>query len=370
MSLSEDGTRASVIDSDQGVRLFDLDDRTQLGEYSPPGEIVDPGRTVVTSAIDPVTGAVVFSKISDPFLRTGRLDLADAGRSRVTAYEGVDRTAADIEFSVDGSLFAAIAPTPQTGGVALWWGGKGNLTGPVFLDLDVTFPDPPSGQVFILSAVKFSPDGLRMYVSGSRTTIVLETASGEELSRIAGNGILAISPHGSRIAVRDGARAVRIEDPTGVAAPTTVSLTSFPWAADFDPDSPQLAIAGAGVVVASTTTGEITETLVGHDGWVTAAEFRSSGELVTAGIDGAIITWNLGDWSADLPGRHVHPDGASSEPAERTVTLEQSDGGRQHVVAEPAAWEERACQIAGRVLTEEEWMELLGARPYAPACSE
>ena len=144
-----------------------------------------------------------------------------------------------------------------------------------------------------------------MYVSGSRTTIVLETASGEELFRIAGNGILAISPDGDRIAVRDGLRAVRIVDPSGVAAPITVSLSSFPWAADFDPDSPQLAIAGAGVVVASTTTGKIPETLVGHDGWVTAAEFRPNGELVTAGVDGAIITWNLGDWSADLPSRLV-----------------------------------------------------------------
>ena len=61
MSLSEDGTRASVIDNDQAtVRLFDLDARTQLGEYSPSG------RNVVTSAIDPVTGAVVFSETSDP----------------------------------------------------------------------------------------------------------------------------------------------------------------------------------------------------------------------------------------------------------------------------------------------------------------
>ncbi|MFE5671503.1 BTAD domain-containing putative transcriptional regulator [Agromyces sp. NPDC056523] len=370
MSLSEDGTRASVIDSDQGVRLFDLDDRTQLGEYSPPGEIVDPGRIVVTSAIDPVTGAVVFSKISDPVLRTGRLDLADAGRSRVTTYEGVDRTAADVEFSVDGSLFAAVAPTGQTGGVALWWGAKGKLTGPVFLDLDVRFPDPPSGQVFTFSAVKFSPDGSRMYVSGSRTTLVLETATGEELHRIPGNGILAISPDGSRIAVRDGARAVRIVDPSGVAAPITVSLSSFPWAADFDPDSPQLAIAGAGVVVASTRTGEITETLVGHDGWVSAAEFRPNGELVTAGIDGAIITWNLGDWSADLPGSVVQRHQMGIEPNERTVKLKETLGGWQHVVAEPAAWEEHACRIAGRVLTEEEWAELLGARPYAPACGE
>ena len=147
------------------------------------------------------------------------------------------------------------------------------------------------------------------------------------VSRIAGNGILAISPDGRRIAVRDGARAVRIVDPSGVAEPITVSLSSFPWAADFDPDSPQLAIAGEGVVVASTRTGEVTETLVGHDGWVTAAEFRPTGELVTAGIDGAIITWNLGDWSADIPHRHVLGGPETwLEPNERTVTLEQSDG--------------------------------------------
>ena len=230
MSLAEDGTRASVIDSDKGVRLFDLDARSQLGEYSPSG------RAVVSSAIDPVTGAVVFSEASDPLLRTGRLDLADGRPSGVTTYEELDLAAEDVEYSVDGSLFAALAPTP-TGGVALWWGVPGNLTGPIFLDLDVTFPDPLSEQVFRFSTVKFSPDGLRMYVSGSRTTIVLETASGEELSRIAGNGILAISPDGSRIAVRDGARAVQIVDPSGVAAPITVSLSSFPWAADFAPDS-------------------------------------------------------------------------------------------------------------------------------------
>ena len=202
----------------------------------------------------------------------------------MTPYEGLDQLAADIEFSVDGSVFAALAPTGQLGGVALWWGAPGNLTGPIFLDLDVIFPEPLSGQAFHFSAVKFSPDGLRMYVSGSRTTIVLETATGEELSRIAGNGILAISPDGRRIAIRDGSRAVRIVDPSGVAAPITVSLSSFPWAADFDPGRPQLAIAAdPGVVVASTTTGQITETLVGHDGRVTAAEFRPTGELVTAG---------------------------------------------------------------------------------------
>ena len=369
MSLSEDGTRASVIDRRPGCERC-APVRSRRPHAARRVLAVRRERCDLGDRPRDWGGRVQPDIRPFPLRRTGTLDLADAGRSGVTTYEGVDRTAEDVEFSVDGSLFAALAPTGQPGGVALWWGAKGNLTGPIFLDLDVIFPDPFSEQVFIFSAVKFSPDGLRMYVSGSRTTIVLETASGEELHRIAGNGILAISPDGSRIAVRDGARAVRIVDPTGVAAPTTVSLSSFPWAADFDPDSPQLAIAGAGVMVASTTTGKITETLVGPDGRVTAAEFRPTGELVTAGIDGAIITWNLGDWTADLPGSLVLRHQMWLEPNERTVMLKEFDGGWQHVVAEPAVWQEHACRIAGRVLTEEEWGELLGARPYAPACRE
>ena len=61
---------------------------------------------------------------------------------------------------------------------------------------------------------------------------------------------------------------------------------------------------------------------------------------------------------------------ATVELDERTVALELSDGMTQVIVADPAAWEERACQVAGRVLTEQEWAEIAGARPYSPACRE
>ena len=159
--------------------------------------------------------------------------------------------------------------------------------------------------------------------------------------------------------------------PPGSTAPTTVPLSFFPSVADFSPDSRQLAIAaGNGIVVASTSTGDIAETLRDHDGAVIAVEFRPNGELVTAGADGAIITWDLGDWSAGFRTDTFTRPTASVELDERTVALEQSDGTTQVIVADPAAWEERACQVAGRVLTEQEWAELFGARPYAPACRE
>lgn len=377
MSLAEDGTRASVIDSDHDVRLFDLDDRSQLGEYAPFF------KKVVTSAVDPVSGAVAFSETSDPCTdarcdgrRTGTLDLAVQGRSGLSTYEGMGGSAIDVEYSADGSLFAALAATQQSESsmsIALWRGGAGDPTGPILLDLGVisSDPGPAPGPGWQYSAVKFSPDGLRMYVSGFGPTVVLDTASGEELHRIPGNGILAVSPDGRRIAVRDGSRAVRIVDSSGQAAPITVPLSSFPTVADFSADGPQLAIAaGNDVVVASTETGDIAETLRDHDGAVTAVEFRPTGKLVTAGADGAIMTSDFGDWSAAFRTDLHLRDHAPAELDERTVALEQSDGTTQVVVAEPTAWEERACRIAGRILTEQEWGELLGARPYAPACRE
>jgi hypothetical protein len=92
--------------------------------------------------------------------------------------------------------------------------------------------------------------------------------------------------------------------------------------------------------------------------------------LVTATDDGKIITWDLGDWSAHFPSDLTTREQASVELDERAVELQQGDGRWQRVVAEPAVWQERACQVAGRVLTEEEWEKFLGARPYAPACRE
>ena len=195
MSLAEDGARASVIDSDHDVRLFDLDDRSQLVEYAPFGKML------VTSAVDPVTGAVAFSETSETcsearcdFRRIATLVVGDAGGLGVKTYEGMGRTAADIEYSADGSLFAALAASTASqspGRVALWRAGAGD---PVLLDLNASGFDPqPSGE---FGAVKFSPDGSRLYASGFGPTIVIDTASGEELRRIPGNGLLAVSPDG------------------------------------------------------------------------------------------------------------------------------------------------------------------------------
>jgi hypothetical protein len=54
--------------------------------------------------------------------------------------------------------------------------------------------------------------------------------------------------------------------------------------------------------------------------------------------------------------------------AERAVRLEQPDGRIRSVTADPAVWLKRACEVAGRTLTEREWQEYIGGIPYDPAC--
>ncbi|HEX5730071.1 hypothetical protein, partial [Microbacterium sp.] len=83
--------------------------------------------------------------------------------------------------------------------------------------------------------------------------------------------------------------------PPGKEHQPAVSLSSFPTVADFSPDGTQLVIAAGGrAVIANAESGEIEETLQHEDGLVTAVEFRRTGELVTAGDDGAISTWHFG----------------------------------------------------------------------------
>jgi DNA-binding SARP family transcriptional activator/WD40 repeat protein len=372
MSLANNGTRASVIDSDEDLRLLDLANGSQLGEYSP--------GTVAATAIDPVSGAVAFSatlglcyELPCDRGRTGTLDLANGGRSGLKTYQGLAGAAADVEYSTDGSLFAALAATfwaEPSAGVALWRGGTGD---PMLLNLEVKSSDPgPSGWVGQFGALKFAPDGSRLYASRLGPTVVFDTSSGKEIDRIAGNGLLAVSPDGRRVAVRDGLLAVRIVDVSGATPPVTVSLPATPTGADFSPDGDKIAIpTGTRVVVVNAGTGDTTENLRTHDGGVTAAEFRSTGELVTAGADGAIVTWDLGDWSANFRTHTFTSKGIFlEEEDERRLVLEQPDGNTQVIVAEPAAWQDHACRVAGRALTEREWRDLLGTRPYSPSCRD
>jgi hypothetical protein len=197
MSLSADGTRASVIDSGLMCACFDLDDRVQLGDYSPFDRwwCLGDRPCLGLRRVQRDNGAL---RLWLPLPAIVTLDLATWDRAGVMNYSELGPMVPDVEYSADGSLFAAF-------GAARAFGSSGKrrtlaseaglLARPILLDLAVQVPNSSIqlGRSRQFGAVKFSPDGSRLYASRLGPTVVFDTASGEELHQIAGNGTLALS---------------------------------------------------------------------------------------------------------------------------------------------------------------------------------
>ena len=54
---------------------------------------------------------------------------------------------------------------------------------------------------------------------------------------------------------------------------------------------------------------------------------------------------------------------------DRTLVYDLPDGSFVGISADPAIWVDRACAIAGRGLTEQEWAGVFEGRAYDPACA-
>ena len=111
--------------------------------------------------------------------------------------------------------------------------------------------------------------------------------------------------------------------------------------------------------------------LEGHGGPTTSAAFSPDGRmLATAGSDGSPILWDVRtrkQLGAPLPGpsqgtrMHVAftPDG-------RHLIAQYFDGQTWEWDVDPASWRDRACTVAGRNLTKDEWDKFLPGPPLPP----
>ena len=150
--------------------------------------------------------------------------------------------------------------------------------------------------------VRFSPDGSRLYASGFGPTAIFDTRTGALIGELDGHGILAVSPDGGSVLIREGRTAVRIVD---LDDPTETRLLEMPDVVidgAFSPDgstSSRPAADGAWLWSAARRSAPRSRS-TGTPAQVRSAAFRPTGELVTAGDDGALITWVLDDWTASF----------------------------------------------------------------------
>jgi WD40 repeat protein/class 3 adenylate cyclase len=111
-----------------------------------------------------------------------------------------------------------------------------------------------------------------------------------------------------------------------------------------------------------------------HQGPTTWVAFSPDGAtLASIGFDGQMV---LADAATATPRAGAQPGPPNllgmmvyAEDG-HTVVVAYHDGSVRTFDTDPAAWDDHACAVAGRNLTEQEWRDAFGDRPYRETCPE
>jgi WD40 repeat protein len=232
-------------------------------------------------------------------------------------------------------------------------------------------------------SMAFDPSGQRLLVGGhDRRAIVWEVKTGRPLLDLRHPGDdhgdndtdAAWSPDGTMVATSGGAGLValwRVRDgkqlATFKADPLSVSSVAF------SPDGSLIA-AGGSIDKQVTLWDVATHKLVGrlpHPTILASLAFDPGGKtLATATIHGTARLWDVASRrqiGLALPGPSAFANVGFDPNGNQLVTLYEDGTGVVWDV-DPDHWKQRACSVAGRSLTREQWEELLPRRGYQPAC--
>ena len=254
------------------------------------------------------------------------------------------------------------------------------------------------GRPEAIQALAFSPDGSLLAASDRDEThptpdlpalpaaflATWQTATGRlvgpprELELGSGSGRsdqLAFSPHGSLLAVGlpDG-RVALLDSRTG-ATTQTLSPPSGATSVAFAPSGVVATGTAAGTVdLWNPATGQQTApSLIAASAPITSLAFEPGGRrFVTAGYrDGAVKLWFTSTLQQEGPPLRTDAGAAESTlfaPHGAGLLSIEDDGAAFAWPSALADWERRACQVAGRNLTRQEWARLVAQPRYASVC--
>jgi WD40 repeat protein/tRNA A-37 threonylcarbamoyl transferase component Bud32 len=326
-SFSPDGRLVAVGLKEQGIRLWDATDLTPVG---PP--LLETGGQVKSLAFAPDGRTLAAVTLG------GQATLWDV-ESRSLLRGPFSAGVGDVlgsSISADGAILAAPGPEdwdgpyldPNEGGVNLWEVATGE-------PLDTIALGVPVGDV------AFGPAGSTLAFVHERggTGEVWDVAERSRIAKLPVNSdsrfyyAIAFSPDGRTLAtggLEDPI--VRVWDvPTGELIRELDQGSAGTKTLDFSPDGRTLAVSGYAPVASL---------------WDVATGARIGPTL------------RAGSRRADID---LSPDG-------RELLMTAADGGGALWDVDPKSWARRACTLANRTLTPEEWEEFLPGRPYEPAC--
>jgi WD40 repeat protein len=223
-------------------------------------------------------------------------------------------------------------------------------------------------------ALAFSRDdgsliGLRVdgalveYHDSQAKTLTVDAATGVAL---------AVNPHSGVIAMPLEDGHVELLSPTGRELNRFRADPEFVGAAAFSRDGRYLVTAGdVAARLWTASGGSLGGGLPGELDAIVDARISPDSRLVaTVGYGGTLRLYDLAsqrELGAGIKGASEFGGVTFSEDGRRVVVVYR--GGTAFTMpVSVSAWKQRACTIAGRPLTPDEWRAAIPGRPYAPAC--
>ncbi|MDH4176701.1 MAG: hypothetical protein OEV72_03905, partial [Thermoleophilia bacterium] len=289
----------------------------------------------------------------------------------------------DLAFTPDGRTLVAVAE----GGIATIWDVVSRS-----LRASVGVGSNPVG-------VSINADGTAFAAAGGDGVTVRDVETGAALSAVGDGdlaGDVAFSPTEPLVAfAREGLRGPGQGDaeiwsvPDG--SPDEVVPDGSPvqslrpagdgedyflgWAVAFSPDGRLLASPrdnGSVAIWDAHTGGLVREIEPNVGAAVLALAFSpDGGTLAVSGGDSFASLWDVATGSQIGPRLTAGGRGAMVDfsPDGRRLVETHADGRGAVWDVDPESWERRACDVANRALTREEWEEFLPGRAYRPACT-
>jgi WD40 repeat protein/DNA-binding SARP family transcriptional activator len=231
-----------------------------------------------------------------------------------------------------------------------------------------------------ITHLALSPDGRTLAIGdylgrvtlwdlASRTRWVLQAAGANSFQFSPDGTILAVASHGGEVRLWE------------VAARSLV-----PWrrlradrtqaaAVAFGPDGRSLATVGddGNVLLWDTRAGtRLGPPMALQAGMAGSLSFSPDGQmLATVGEDQAVVLWDLASHKqlgTLLPARRGGPPAVAFQRTGKQLAAVYPTGSALIWDVDPASWRARACAVANRSLTRQEWHEVLPGRPYQHLC--